>query len=1188
MPNFTVIGPDGKKWNVPAPEGSTQADAEEYVLRTKYGSAKPAEPKPAVQPRPAVAEKPTVDFMAAQREQQRPVVAPPAPAPTGRTRREPSPLSLTSLVTEPALSMLTGAAGLIPSWARGIYGLFSGESDPQAAAKMREVQQRLTYEPRTQMGKLGMETIRPAAEVLSIPSELIGKGVTAATGSEVAGGIAQDVLGPEVVIPGAIATKTLIRGGKQAPTTAVEPTPPAPPAVVPETPVAKPKRGRKPKATDLPVVKNADQVNTQITKTEIDLSPDPELEAARIAARSLPENVVPGVKTGERIAPNVAVQKQITNAAKELLETGEVKIDPSIPPFLQVANLLQSGRLRPDVYLEILKKNDLTPEQFAQSYVQEVSQAGRTLQILSDFRKFSREAEDAVDNINTQAAGGIIDERGIFRRIEDMRRGLMVSQLSTAVRNATVGGARSILDTGTKLIDFGLQKVTGKVNPEMPLMTAGDAFGQVMNLLTPKQSYDLTKQILEVRPKEYDQLFRDYNAGVALGGKTPDLLGGAEKAVYALNVFNRFQDSVFRSAVFADSVERGMKARGLDFKETMKSGRMGDIPEDIIQRGVQDALEFTFSNKPKTKAEQAIVTAIDNIPGATIAIPFPRFMVNSFRFMTEYSPLGPLHLMSKNERAALKAGDTKLLSKSLAGSALLYGAYALRDSEYAGEKWYELKGEDGEMIDMRPYAPLSAYLFAADVIKRNIDGTLYDLKGSDISEAVLGIGSDKTGLQMVDGLLGEIRQDPEFGAKKAEEYFSKFAGEYAGTFFIPFQQIRDVMAEFEPEEAKVRRTTEDALAPVKAKLPVAGRELPESFSYTNPQPRERIDPAMRQVTGVTKIAPKNEAEKEMDRLQIKEFEIFKRTGSTEADRLVASKSAALIDNVVSKFVADEAYGNMTNHQKRLMLKKLLGEVNTAARDQAMKENPELFLESAVKKSLSKDELRVLEEAGIKLPSGEELSSAPVPSKEASAPQGYSFEDLTPEQRDRLKGLMSSTQSPEMGGGLNPDFLLNAQTFNATPLERRKELFRLLSTSQRAHGGVIRRQQGGSVDAERQRVISEIRKTPWFSNFVRKYGEEPDLSENADYDYFTAWTSGERPNELDHWPSYTASGKLLKKEGHSTLWKTRFMDATGIDPDSLGIKNEQEGQAYINAQRVKKSRGGYTPQEELLLKRYANR
>ena len=1187
MPNFTVVGPDGKKWNVPAPEGATQEEAEQYVLRTKYDSAKPAAPKPAeprpVQLRPAqtksvVAEKPAIDFMAAQREQQRPVVVPPPPAPTGKTRREPSPLSLTSLVTEPALSMLTGAAGLIPSWARGLYGLATGESDPEAAAKMREVQQKLTYEPRTQMGKLGMETIRPAAEVLSIPSELIGEGVTAATGSEVAGSIAQDVLGPEVVIPGAVAAKTLIRGGKRVPATAAvtEPAPPAPPAVVPEAPVAKPKRGRKPKATDLPVVKNADQVNTEVNQAAVDISPDPELEAARIAARSLPENITPGIRPPERRAPNVALQRKIVSAADELLKTGEVKIDESIPKFIQIGNLLQSGRMRPDVYAEILKKNDLTPEQFgdeilnlSKEYVYEVSQAGRILQAVSTFNRINKETRNSLDKINPQAAGGIIDERGTLRRIDDVRRGLMVSQLSTAVRNATGGAARSILDTGTKLIDFGIQKVTGKVNPEMPLMTAGDAFGQIINLLPSKKAYELTKSILEVRPKEYDEMFRQYNAGVALGGKAPDLLGGAEKAVYALNVFNRFQDSVFRSAVFADSVERGMKARGLDFKETIKSGRMGDIPEDIIQRGVEDALDFTFSGKPKTETEASIVNVIEKLPGATIAIPFPRFMINSLRFMAEYSPLGSLHLMSSAERAAIRAGNTKNISKTLAGSALLYGAYAMRDSEYAGEKWYEMKGEDGETVDMRPYAPFSAYLFAADVIKRNIDGTLYDLKGSDITEAALGIGSDKTGLQLVDGMLGSIRQDPEYGAEGLQDYLAKIAGEYAGTFFIPFQQIRDVMAELEPEEAKIRRTSEEPLGPIKAKLPVAGRELPESFSYTNPQPRERIDPGLRQVTGVTKIAPKNEAEKEMDRLQIKEFEIFKRTGNTEADRLVASKSAALIDNVVSKFVADEAYGNMTNHQKRLMLKKLLGEVNTAARDQAMKENPELFLESAVKKSLSKDELRVLEEMGIKLPSSEELSSAPAPSKEASAPQGYSFEDLTPEQRDRLKGLMSSTQSPEMGGGLNPDFLLNAQTFNATPLEKRKELFRLLSTSQRAHGGVIRKDQGGLVTPGN----IDVSKLPAVRNLDGTVSTVRSMSVNINGKEVLIPTviNGRVVSDEEAIQSYLKTGRHLGM----------FSSPEAATAYGKSLSSQE-------AQRVKKSRGGYTLQEELLLKRYANR
>lgn len=141
--------------------------------------------------------------------------------------------------------------------------------------------------------------------------------------------------------------------------------------------------------------------------------------------------------------------------------------------------------------------------------------------------------------------------------------------------------------------------------------------------------------------------------------------------------------------------------------------------------------------------------------------------------------------------------------------------------------------------------------------------------------------------------------------------------------------------------------------------------------------------------------------------------------------------------------------------------------------------------------------------------------------------------------------------------------------------------------------------GGSVDAERQRVENEIRKLPWFRNYVRKFGEEPNLSETADYDYFTAFKSGALPNESDHWPSYTPDGKIrLKKEGHPTLWKTNFMDATGIDPDTIGIKNEQEAQAYINARRVKKSQGGAVEDDRdytkfnarimrALIKRYGN-
>ena len=110
--------------------------------------------------------------------------------------------------------------------------------------------------------------------------------------------------------------------------------------------------------------------------------------------------------------------------------------------------------------------------------------------------------------------------------------------------------------------------------------------------------------------------------------------------------------------------------------------------------------------------------------------------------------------------------------------------------------------------------------------------------------------------------------------------------------------------------------------------------------------------------------------------------------------------------------------------------------------------------------------------------------------------------------------------------------------------------------------------------DRQRIESEIRQTPWFKEFVAQYGEEPDLSENADYDYITAWGAGIRP-ERDpydqnryHWSSRTDEGVMLKKPGHSTLWKTHFMDQTGQNPDAIGRKTEQEAQEWLKSKKRK--------------------
>ena len=87
-------------------------------------------------------------------------------------------------------------------------------------------------------------------------------------------------------------------------------------------------------------------------------------------------------------------------------------------------------------------------------------------------------------------------------------------------------------------------------------------------------------------------------------------------------------------------------------------------------------------------------------------------------------------------------------------------------------------------------------------------------------------------------------------------------------------------------------------------------------------------------------------------------------------------------------------------------------------------------------------------------------------------------------------------------------------------------------------------------------LKEIKGTEWFKEFVKEYGEEPDL-DTKDYDYRTAWAAGIRPerdpydNNRYHWPSSLQDGQMLKAEDHPTAWKELYMRETGITPDAVG-------------------------------------
>jgi hypothetical protein len=95
----------------------------------------------------------------------------------------------------------------------------------------------------------------------------------------------------------------------------------------------------------------------------------------------------------------------------------------------------------------------------------------------------------------------------------------------------------------------------------------------------------------------------------------------------------------------------------------------------------------------------------------------------------------------------------------------------------------------------------------------------------------------------------------------------------------------------------------------------------------------------------------------------------------------------------------------------------------------------------------------------------------------------------------------------------------------------------------------------------------FRSLPWFREFVQQYGEEPN-SNDPDYDYRAAYQAGIAPDRYEydggryHWPSSLPDGTHLKSENHPTMWMEQFMQQTGVDPLSLGLRTPEDAQAAL--------------------------
>ena len=654
------------------------------------------------------------------------------------------------------------------------------------------------------------------------------------------------------------------------------------------------------------------------------------------------------------------VNQNVLNAAEQLLVSGNVRRNPNLRLNEQIADLIVTGRIEDEAFTKILKDNKIQLDEFARYFGADKSDAGRTLQSLSviqaKINKLNKvpNANTAYDQaVSASGADEFVPTTGRWKRADNIRRGLLTGQLATAVRNFQAAIGRVGVDVLEKGLDVALRSayrsMSGGAMPKKSLsnpMTAFEGFSSIFRQINPK-NYKLVKEqtnsILSSFPKEQDRLFLRYSSDVVekIGGK--DLLAKGEKAVHLVNFFNRMQEYVVRRAVFQSSLDELIRNNPKHYSNRKLSQIIADndlnvFRKDDIAAAVEKALEVTFAknfNQGKGGYESfanSFINVINKLPfTATLAIPFPRFIMNSLKFHFEYSPLGLTRFFSKVEREAFAKGNTAGLSKAIIGIGLLSAAYNLRHQSYAGEKWYEFK-VGNRTIDFRPFNPFAAYLFVADAIKRTKEGTLSNLDLKGFVNVFTGIRGG-TGLYLIDRFIdGVTGVNPNIDFTKE---INKIAGDVIGGFFVPLQTFQDAIGQFYPEMAIVKDASGNPIKDnIQKRLPL-NNNLPPVVSPTSvifdengiprAAPIRREEPLARQLTGVGVISAKNPAEKELDRLGIPRTKIFQSTGIPELDVAYKNALAPQIAIGLSRIVETPAYQQQTNARKILIVEQVLND-----------------------------------------------------------------------------------------------------------------------------------------------------------------------------------------------------------------------------------------------------------------------
>ena len=633
---------------------------------------------------------------------------------------------------------------------------------------------------------------------------------------------------------------------------------------------------------------------------------------------------------------------------------------------------------------DVMSKYNLTQDDFSNLLLADFSEAGKKLQSASKLREILNAADTVIFNVDAEAKQllgrtvktaeesnprNFLEKTGEgIRALDTLRLSFMTSQVATTFRNTVSGFARvGLFDLPTKLLDrsiatvmrsTGMEKLTGKASKGfLEFGPNNDSFAIVAGLSNRKRTNAIIELFKSNYPRQSGRLFREL-ADLEVTNKQGPLTTGLRRVGREFNSLNTISDNFFKGAAFVGELERALNEKyALALRANVKNLDISDYNlTDIARKGnlnklfqgkegkellddvISKTLFFTYQRSPQKDAGKLLVNAMNKVPFVTTSfMPFPRFVYNALRFTYEYSPF---YLFTGARKALAKdVNNYEELSKGLIGLGFYNAAMAFRQSEYAGENWYEGKTADGKTYDLRPFFPAAPFLFFADVVNKYNEGKLEQLDKNVILSSLQALTGTQMragfGLYALDNALLDLASAKE-DDQRIKEILANFAANIASTYTIPFTVAQDLDNTFlAPDDARLARQTNVTdiqsliIAKSLARLPRNYRieELLSDYLGTNPsevyesptraEPIRRDLPILRQTSGVLLRERKNVLEKELDRLKIRRNELFQKTAVPEANQLISMFFGEFSSNyLIPKVIKSDYYKSLDDMGKR--------------------------------------------------------------------------------------------------------------------------------------------------------------------------------------------------------------------------------------------------------------------------------